>query len=106
MITVEQIAVGVEQARQASQAMYQQIGERDCCGFGWVEVYGVRSNSKQGKALIAAGFRQGVQRGVLSMWNPGQHSTQSISVKEAGADALATYLTALGINAISRSRMD
>jgi hypothetical protein len=106
MITVDQIAVGVEQAREASQASYQVVGERDACGFAWVDVYGVRSNSKQGRELIAAGFSKSYRAGVLQMWNPGQHGTQSISVKEAGAEALATYLTALGLKAYAGSRMD
>ena len=106
MVTVDQIQTGVQMAQEASQASYAQIGERDACGFAWVDVYGVRSNSKQGKELIAAGFSKSYRAGVLSMWNPGKHGTQSISVKEAGADALATYLTALGIKAYSGSRMD
>jgi hypothetical protein len=106
MITVDQIAVGVEQAREASQQAYAQIGERDACGFAWVDVYGVRSNSRQGKALIDAGFSKSWKSGVLQMWNPGQLGTQSISVKEAGAEALATYLTALGLKAYAGSRMD
>ena len=106
MITVEQIQAGVEQARQASQAMYQQVGERDACGFAWVDVYGVRSNSRQGKELLAAGFSKSYRAGVLSLWNPGQHGTQSISVKEAGAYAMAQYLEALGLKAYAGSRMD
>ena len=36
------------QARTASKIAYNQIGERDACGFAWVNVYGVRSNSKLG----------------------------------------------------------
>jgi hypothetical protein len=106
MITVDQIQAGVEVAREASQQAYAQIGERDACGFAWVEVYGVRSNSRQGKALIDAGFSKSWKSGMLQMWNPGQHGTQSISVKEAGAEALATYLTALGLKAYAGSRMD
>ena len=106
MVTVDQIKSGLELAREASQKSYAQIGERDACGFAWCDVYGVRSNSRQGKELIAAGFSKSYRAGVLSLWNPGQHGTQSITVKEAGADALATYLTALGIRAYSGSRMD
>lgn len=79
-----------EQARQAAQAMYARIGERDCCGFAWVTVYDVRSNSKEGKALIEAGFRKGYPSG-LQLWDPAGLPTQSISVKEAGAEAFAEY---------------
>ena len=106
MVTVDQIQTGVQMAQEASQASYAQIGERDACGFAWVDVYGVRSNSKQGKELIAAGFSKSWQSGVLQMWNPGKHGTQSITVKEAGAQAMATYLTALGIRAYAGSRLD
>jgi hypothetical protein len=106
MVTVDQIQTGVQMAQEASQKSYAVVGERDACGFAWTDVYGVRSNSKQGKELIAAGFSKSYRAGVLSMWNPGQHGTQSITVKEAGAEALATYLTALGIKAYAGSRMD
>jgi hypothetical protein len=33
------VAEGVKKAQEAGQAMYAQVGERDACGFGWVEVY-------------------------------------------------------------------
>ena len=33
-------------------------GDRDACGFAWVTVYDVRSNSKLGKALAQVGFRK------------------------------------------------
>jgi hypothetical protein len=40
------------------------------------------------------------------MWNPGGLNVQNIDIKEAGADAMATYLQALGLNAYSGSRLD
>ena len=95
------------QARTAAKLMYQKIGERDACGFAWVNVYGVRSNSKLGKWLQAAGFRKDYT-GSLQLWNPSGHITQSISVKEAGAEAYADVLRAkLGLDKVySGSRMD
>ncbi len=39
------------QARTAAKAFLQKHGDRDACGFAWVDVYGVRSNSKLGKWL-------------------------------------------------------
>jgi len=33
------------QARTAAKAFHAQHGDRDACGFAWVNVYGVRSNS-------------------------------------------------------------
>jgi hypothetical protein len=106
MVTAEQIRQGKVFAEAAGQAMYQQIGERDACGFGWVEVYVDRTNSKQAKELLAAGFRKDYKPKCLSMWDPAGIPTQSISVKEAGAYAYAEYLTQLGLRAYAGSRLD
>lgn len=106
MITAEQIRQGKQLAEAAGLAMYQKIGERDACGFGWVEVYVDRTNSKQAKELIAAGFRKDYKPRCLSMWDPAGIPTQSISVKEAGAYAYAEYLTQLGLRAYAGSRLD
>ena len=106
MITAEQIRAGKAIAEQAGLAMYAKIGERDACGFGWVEVYVDRTNSKQAKELIAAGFRKDYKPKCLSMWDPAGVPTQSISVKEAGAYALAEYLSSLGLKAYAGSRLD
>ena len=106
MITAEQIRGGKALAEAAGLAMYQKVGERDACGFGWVEVYVDRTNSKQAKELIAAGFRKDYKPKCLSMWDPAGIPTQSISVKEAGAYAYADYLTKLGLKAYAGSRLD
>ena len=106
MVTAQQIRGGKALAEAAGRAMYQRIGERDACGFGWVEVYVDRTNSKQAKELIAAGFKKDYKPKCLSMWDPAGVPTQSISVKEAGADAYATYLQTLGLQAYGCSRLD
>jgi hypothetical protein len=107
MITAQQIQKGIPLAEQASQAMYQKIGgDKYACGFAWVDVYVDRTNSKQAKELIAAGFRKDYKPKCLSLWNPGGLNVQNIDIKEAGADALATYLQALGLRAYSGSRLD
>ena len=106
MITAEQIQAGKTLAEQAGRDMYAKIGERDACGFGWVDVYVDRTNSKQAKELIKAGFRKDYKPKCLSMWNPGDLPVQNIDIKEAGADAMATYLRSLGLNAYSGSRLD
>ena len=95
------------QARTAAKAFHAKHGDRDCCGFAWVNVYGVRSNSKLGKALQAAGFRKDYT-GSLQLWNPSGFPTQSISILEAGADAYAQVLKdKLGLDKVySGSRMD
>jgi hypothetical protein len=106
MVTAEFITAGKVFAEQAGQAMYAKVGERDACGFGWVEVYVDRTNSKQAKELIKAGFRKDYKPKCLSMWDPAGVPTQSISVKEAGAEAYAKYLQALGLKAYAGSRLD
>ena len=95
-----------QQARTAAKAFLQKHGDRDACGFAWVDVYGVRSNSKLGKWLQAAGFRKSYT-GSLQLWSPCGSATQSISIKEAGAEAYAKVLTdKLGIKAYAGSRLD
>jgi len=106
MVTAEQILPGFELARQAGIEMYSRVGERDMCGFGWVDVYVDRTNSAQAKELIRAGFRKDYKPKCLSYWDPAKLPTQSVSVKEAGAEALATYLQGLGLKAYAGSRLD
>jgi len=106
MITAEQIRQGKQLAEAAGREMYAQIGERDACGFGWVDVFVDRTNSKQAQELIKAGFRKDYKPKCLSMWDPAGIPTQSISVKEAGAQAYAEFLRQLGLKAYAGSRMD
>ena len=95
------------QARTAAKAFLQQHGDRDACGFAWVNVWGVRSNSKLGKALQAAGFRKDYT-GALCLWNPSKAAVQSLNVLEAGAEANAAVLRdKLGLEKVyAGSRMD
>ena len=96
------------QAHTAVKQAFQALGgDRGPCGFAWVNVWGVRSNSKLGNALKAAGFRKDYT-GALSLWNPSGFPTQSISILEAGADAYAKVLKdKLGLDKVyAGSRMD
>lgn len=83
-------------------------GDQWPCGFAWVEVAGVRSNSKLGKALIEGGFRKScAKRGTLMLWNPSRFPAQSMDILEAGAAAYARVLrTELSLDAAAMSRMD
>jgi hypothetical protein len=96
-----------QQARTAAKEFLQKHGDRDACGFAWVNVWGVRSNSKMGKALQAAGFRKDYT-GSLQLWNPSKAGTQSLNVLEAGAEAYAQVLRdKLGLEKVyAGSRMD
>ena len=95
------------QARTAAKAFLAKHGDRDACGFAWVDVYGVRSNSKLGKVLQSAGFRKSYT-GSLQLWNPSQAGVQSVSVLEAGAEAYAKVLKdKLGLEKVyAGSRLD
>jgi len=96
-----------QQARTAAKAFYQQHGDRGACGFAWVNIYGVRSNSKLGQWLKAAGFRKDYT-GALTLWNPSQAAVQSVDVLEAGADAYAKVIKdKLGLDKVyAGSRLD
>ena len=107
MITSDIIASGIKLAVKASQDEYTRIGgDQYACGFAWVDVYVDRTNSKQAKELIKAGFRKDYKPKCLSMWNPGGLNVQNVDIKEAGAEAYANYLTALGLKAYAGSRLD
>ncbi len=95
------------EARKAAKAFFDKHGDRDACGFAWVNVYGVRSNSRLGKTLQSFGFRKDYT-GSLQLWNPSKAGSQSISILEAGAEAYAKVLKdKLGLEKVyAGSRMD
>ena len=99
------IQKGLVAAKKAAADKHAEVGERDACGFAFVTVYGVRSNSKVGKLLDKYNFRKAYGGG-LQLWDPSKHPTQSISVLEAGAYAMATELQAIGLKAYAGSRLD
>lgn len=101
------VAEALEAARVAGEQSYADVGERDCCGFAWVEVYVDRTNSKEAKELIAAGFKKDYKPKCLNFWNPAKLGTQSMTPKEEGARAMAEVLREkLGLRAYAGSRMD
>ncbi len=81
------------EAQAAAKAFSDKyFGGKDggACGFAWVNIYGVRSNSKLGKALAEVGFRKDYT-GSLQLWNkwwPGQ----SVDAAEEGAQAYARVM--------------
>ena len=76
------------------------------CGGSWVNVYGVRSNSKVGKALGEVGFRKAYGGG-LQLWNKWWMG-QSVDAGEAGAHEYAKVLKEeLGLEKVyGGSRLD
>ena len=96
------------EARQAAEAFTQKyFGGSDGgpCGFAWVNVYKIRSNSKLGKALQNVGFRKSYQGG-LQQWNKWYHG-QSVDAAEHGAVAYAKVMEeAVGEAFYAGSRLD
>ena len=79
-------------------------GEPGYCGFAWVKV-SEKASTQLGRALKTVGFRKSYNGG-LDLWNPGGSGTQSMDIKEAGAEAYAEVLRKFGINAYACSRAD
>ena len=78
--------------------------EGGVCGFAWVHIYGVRINSKLGKALTALGCGRDSYNKALSFWV--FDGGQSMERKEAYAYAMADVLQKAGLRAYAGSRMD
>jgi hypothetical protein len=93
-------------AKQAEAEFRNKHGEPGYCGFGWVEVYVNRTNSKEAKELLANGFKKDYKPKCLTVWNPGGSGTQSMDIKEAGAQAFAQVLQKAGLKAYACSRAD
>ena len=96
-------------AQSASQQFVDKhFGGRDggACGFASVEVYGVRSNSKVGKALQAVGFSKSYT-GALTLRNR-WYMGQSVDAADAGAQAYKDTFRALtGLDKVyAASRLD
>lgn len=96
-------------AQAAAKAFSDQhMNGRDggSCGFSWVDVYGVRSNSKLGQALKQVGFSKSYT-GSMQLWNKWWQG-QSVDAGEEGASTYAMVLKQeLGLDrCYSGSRID
>jgi hypothetical protein len=94
-------------AETAGREQYARVGERDCCGFGWVLIRPARGPLVS--YLKKMGIGGSEYGGGYSIWMPGRQPTQSMSVHEAAAKAFAaTIKNMLGsdLNITWRSRMD
>ena len=98
-------SAALQHARDAAEAHLEQYGEHAYCGFAWVNIYGIRGNTKLGRNMKAAGFEKDYT-GAYSIWNPSGVGTQCMSTKEAGAEAAAKVYKAAGFTAYAGSRAD
>ena len=102
---IESVHNTATSAAQRAEADFRaKHGEPGYCGFAWVHV-SEKGNTKVGRALKTVGFRK-EHGGGLSLWNPGGSFTQSMDIKEAGAEAYAEELRKFGLNAYACSRAD
>lgn len=110
--TVEQIPAIVKEAEAAAyqaamKYFYDKLGGKDqyACGFAWVDIYGVKGNTKLGKALSQAGVRRSYTK-TLQLWNPSKMACQNIDTLEEGARAAAAVFKRYGFEAYAGSRLD
>ncbi len=110
--TIDQIPQIVEEAKaaanKAATEFFQDVlggVDRYACGFAWLDVYDVRSNSKMGKALQEAGFSKSYTKS-LQLWNPSKFPCQNVDTLEKGAQAAAEVLRKYGFTAYAGSRLD
>lgn len=75
------------------------------CGFAWVEVHDVRSNSKLGNEMKKLGFYKSHKKN-LELWDPSHFPCQNVDTLAAGAKAYANVLTQHGFTAYANSRLD
>ena len=110
--TVEQIRNIVTEAQgaaataaEAFENKYFPDGGWGACGFAWVDIWGIKGNTKLGRAMKAAGIEKDY-KGAHSIWNPSKYPTQNVDTLEAGAQAAARVLKSAGITAYAGSRLD
>ncbi len=82
-----------------------QYGEPMYCGFASTKIYGVKGNTRLGKAFKQAGIEKDYS-GAYSIWNPSKHAGQSMDGKERGAQACAQVFKNDGVSAKMESRAD
>lgn len=111
--TQEQVDAIVTEAKQAAQQaatkfFQEQLGGQDqyACGFAWVDIYGVKGNTRLGKMLKAAGLRKDWTGKAFQIWNPSGHGCQNVDTKERGAVAAAQVFEKYGFRAYAGSRLD
>ncbi len=110
--TVEQIKNIVAEACQAATeaaTLYFQTRlngqDQYACGFAWVDIFGIKGNTRIGRYLKAAGLRKSYT-GSLQIWNPAGYGCQNIDTLEAGAQAAAKVFEKYGFRAYAGSRLD
>ena len=110
--TVSELKAILTEAQEAAYAAadafenkYFPDGGWGACGFAWVDIWGIKGNTKLGRAMKAAGIDK-AYNGAYQIWNPSKYPTQNVDTLEAGARAAAQVLSDAGITAYAGSRLD
>ena len=96
-------------AREAADRFFQEkLNGQDqyACGFAWVDIYGVKGNTRLGKMLKAAGVDRSDYKKCFSIWDPSGMPVQNVDTKEAGAFAAQKVFEKYGFRAYAGSRLD
>lgn len=101
------VAEAVQAGRDAADAAYAKNGNSDwdACGFAWVSLWGIKGNTKLGRALKQAGIEQSYDRS-FQIWGGKFYNGQSISIKEAACRAARDVFKRYGFDASVGSRLD
>ena len=107
--TVEELIQIKENALSCGQSAALQYleenGEDPYCGFAWVNIYGIKGSTTLGRRMKKAGFEKDYS-GAYSIWNPSGLGTQSMDVKEVGAQAAAQVFKQANFQCYASSRAD
>ena len=108
-VTIDAIIAEAKlEARKAAETFFQtRLGGVDqyACGFAWVDIFGVKGNTKLGRAFKDAGVRKSYT-GSFQIWNPADMPVQNVDTLEAGAEAAAQVFKKYGFTAYAGSRLD
>ena len=102
------VAEAKSAAREAAERFFQEkLNGQDqfACGFAWVDIFGVKGNTKLGKAFKEAGVSKS-HTGAFQIWNPADMYVQNVDTLEAGAQAAADVFKRYGFTAYAGSRLD
>jgi len=111
LYTVEDIKRIVDEASEAAYRAADTYendvmqGSWGACGFAWVNIYGIKGNTKIGRRMKLAGIGKDYT-GALQIWNPSKYPTQNVDTLEAGARAAAEVFKRYGFTAYAGSRLD
>jgi hypothetical protein len=103
------VAEARAEARQAADKFFQEkLGGKDqyACGFAWVDIFGIKGNTRLGKMLKVAGVDRSDYKKCFSIWNPSNFGCQNVDTLEEGARAAAQVFKKYGFQAYAGSRLD